>query len=197
MVFIYGTGAFPHVQAALESVGLPWVVSEEPTLARRCAGLLLPGGGDIPAGLSRRETAVINAFVSRRRPILGICRGMQALNVYFGGTLHGCIPGHQQLGGDLLHATQAQGLTARLLGAAPVVTSNHHQAVNTLGRGLMACQWAEDGTIEAVVHRTLPVLGVQYHPERQSFALRRTDAADAATLFHWWAGLLVEKAELF
>lgn len=51
--------------------------------------------------------------------------------------------------------------------------------------------------LEAVVHRTLPVLGVQYHPERQSFSLRRTEAADAAALFHWWAGLVMEKAELF
>ena len=46
---------------------------------------------------------------------------------------------------------------------------------------------AEDGIVEAVVHETLPVLGVQYHPERQSFCLRRDDATDAATLFRWWA----------
>ena len=76
---------------------------------------------------------------------------------------------------------------AQLLGPSPLVTSNHHQAVKTLGRGLTVCQRAEDGIVEAVVHETLPVLGVQYHPERQSFCLRRDDATDAAAFFRWWA----------
>ena len=67
------------------------------------------------------------------------------------------------------------------------VTSNHHQAVRVLGQGLTACQWTADGVAEAIVHETLPVLGVQYHPERQSFRRRRDDAADAAALFRWWA----------
>ena len=75
---------------------------------------------------------------------------------------------------------------AQLLGPSPLVTSNHHQAVKTLGRGLTVCQRAEDGIVEAVVHETLPVLGVQYHPERQSFALRRQDAVDAAAVFAYF-----------
>ena len=112
---------------------------------------------------------------------------MQALNVYFGGTLHDRIAGHQLPQGDMVHLTRAEGLMAQLLGPSPLVTSNHHQAVKTLGRGLTVCQRAEDGIVEAVVHETLPVLGVQYHPERQSFRLRRDDTSDAAALFRWWA----------
>ena len=112
---------------------------------------------------------------------------MQALNVYFGGTLHDRIPGHQLAAGDMVHVTRAEGLAAQLLGPAPAVTSNHHQAVKALGQGLTACQWAQDGVVEAIVHGTLPVLGVQYHPERQSFQRRRDDAADAAPLLRWWA----------
>ena len=187
MVLIYGEGTFDNYRAALGAVGIETVVSMDTALARRCGGLLLPGGGDIFGRLSRRETAAINAFICRRRPILGICRGMQALNVYFGGTLHDRIAGHQLLQGDMVHLTRAEGLMAQLLGPSPVVTSNHHQAVKTLGRGLTVCQRAEDGIVEAVVHETLPVLGVQYHPERQSFRLRRDDASDAAALFRWWA----------
>ena len=187
MVLIYGEGAFDNYRAALGAVGIETVVSMDTALARRCGGLLLPGGGDIFGRLSRRETAAINAFICRRRPILGICRGMQALNVYFGGALHDRIAGHQLLQGDMVHLTRAEGLMAQLLGPSPVVTSNHHQAVKTLGRGLTVCQRAEDGIVEAVVHETLPVLGVQYHPERQSFRLRRDDASDAAALFRWWA----------
>ena len=187
MVLIYGEGTFDNYRAALGAVGIETVVSMDTALARRCGGLLLPGGGDIFGRLSRRETAAINAFICHRRPILGICRGMQALNVYFGGTLHDRIAGHQLPQGDMVHLTSAEGLMAQLLGPSPLVTSNHHQAAKTLGRGLTVCQRAEDGIVEAVVHETLPVLGVQYHPERQSFRLRRDDASDAAALFRWWA----------
>ena len=185
MVMIYGQGTFDNYRAALAAVGLETEVSTDTAVARRCKGLLLPGGGDIFGGLDRRETAVINAFVARRRPVLGICRGMQALNVYFGGTLHDQIAGHQLAAGDMVHPTRAEGLPAELLGDAPYVTSNHHQAVRTVGRELVVCQWTADGVAEGLCHPSLPIVGVQYHPERQSFGLLRPDAADGAPLFHW------------
>lgn len=148
-----------------------------------CSGLLLPGGGDIGKSLYGSEQKLIQSFVQSKRPILGICRGMQALNVYFGGDLHDRIPGHQQPRGDLIHRTLTVGRLARLLGRCPAVTSNHHQALRRLGRGLQAVQVAPDGIIEAVEHATLPIWGVQWHPERQSFTRLRPDAADAAPLF--------------
>ena len=119
--------------------------------------------------------------------MLGICRGMQAINVYFGGTLHRWIPGHQQPQGDLLHATRTVGPLTALIGPEPVVTSNHHQAVDRLGEGLAVLQRAADGTAECIRHGTLPVWGVQWHPERQSYALRRPDAADGAAVFEAFA----------
>ena len=112
---------------------------------------------------------------------------MQAINVYFGGTLHRWIPGHQQPQGDLLHATRTVGPLTALLGPEPVVTSNHHQAVDWLGEGLAVLQRAADGTAECIRHGTLPVWGVQWHPERQSYALRRPDAADGAAVFEAFA----------
>lgn len=187
MVMIYGEGAFPHYRSALAAVGLASRVSGAAETAVQYEALLLPGGGDISGPLGVRETSVIRHFMSRGLPVLGICRGMQALNVCCGGTLYRRIPGHQQEGGDLLHATRTDGLMTALLGAESMVTSNHHQAIELVGKGLIPCQWTPDGTIEAVCHETLPVLGVQYHPERQSFAQLRSDAADGAPIFRWFA----------
>lgn len=79
---------------------------------------------------------------------------------------------------------------AALLWPCPVVNSNHHQAVDRAGEGLRLCQWALDGTAEALYAPDRPVLGVQWHPERQSFALRREDAADGAPVFRWFRDAL-------
>lgn len=56
----------------------------------------------------------------------------------------------------------------------------------------MVRQWAADGVIEGICHSRLPVLGVQWHPERQAFALRRGEAADGAAVF-WWLRRQAEK----
>lgn len=186
MVFLYGDGRFDNYRAAIEAVGGHLLISTDLALAQSCEGLLLPGGGDICGALDGEEADVIQFFVDHRRPILGICRGMQALNVFFGGSLYDYIPGHQLPQGDILHATSASGCLCRLLGEGPTVNSNHHQAIKTLGRGLRICQWSRDGVIEGICHCRLPILGVQWHPERQSFALRRADAVDAAPIFDWF-----------
>ncbi|WP_374195703.1 gamma-glutamyl-gamma-aminobutyrate hydrolase family protein, partial [Streptomyces sp. MBT53] len=102
-------------------------------------------------------------------PLLGICRGMQLLNVAVGGTLVQHIDGHAKTPGvfgrhpvkpvpGTLYATAVPEETS--------VPTFHHQAVDRLGAGLVVSAWAEDGTVEAV---ELPsadwVLGVQWHPE--------------------------------
>ena len=176
---------YVNYKAALSAVGLEAVVGADREEATRCAALLLPGGGDIADRLLPEEERVIAAFTAAEKPILGICRGLQALNVFFGGTLYAYIPGHQSPEGDILHATRAVGELAELVGTEPLVNSNHHQAVDRAGEGLRLCQWALDGTAEALYAPDRPVLGVQWHPERQSFALRREDAADGAPVFRW------------
>jgi len=178
VVMIYGEGAFDSYRAALAAVGQESAVSLDPAMARRCGGLLLPGGGDIFGALGRRETAVINAFVARRRPILGICRGMQALNVYFGGTLFQDLPSQHPHGIDH-HMTPPYDRavhTVSLVPGTPLqtalkkdelgVNSYHHQAIRRLAPRLEVMAIAEDGIIESVY---LPdyrfVWGMQWHPE--------------------------------
>ncbi len=147
------------------------------------AGLLLPGGWDLDPRLygqenrgsegidGERDAAELRAverFLSLGRPILGICRGAQLLNVAFGGTLIQHMENHDRIHGeDRYHATRTEDpLLRELYGETFVVNSSHHQAADRLGNGLRAVQWAEDGVVEALRHETLPVFAVQWHPER-------------------------------
>lgn len=186
-VFIRGEkDTYANYAAALHEVGCRVCLSTDISQADLCDGLVLPGGGDIPGKLDGSEYKLIQSFIDTKRPILGVCRGMQALNVWFGGTLYEDIPHHRVSGCDMVHPTRAEDYIRMLLGTAPVVNSNHHQAILQLGDGLVETQWAHDGIIEAVRHETLPIWGVQWHPERQSYGLRRPDAANAAPLFDYF-----------
>ena len=161
--------------------------------------LLLPGGGDvhprfygqqingstdIDEARDGRELALVDKFLRAGKPIVGICRGLQLLNVYFGGTLRQHIEGHSQIDGvDRLHAINtAPGLLRALYGARFTVNSAHHQAFDTMGEGLQVLACAPDGTAEAIAHKALPVFAVQWHPERLCGAFSRPEAVDGAAL---------------
>ena len=109
-VLLYGVpGQYGNYAAALEAAGARVVLCRDLSRSLDCDGLLLPGGGDIRGPLPGTETFLVDSFVRSRRPILGICRGMQALNVYWGGTLRD-ISGHQLPRGDMVHPTRAEGI---------------------------------------------------------------------------------------
>ncbi|HEY8281617.1 MAG TPA: gamma-glutamyl-gamma-aminobutyrate hydrolase family protein [Leifsonia sp.] len=122
------------------------------------------------------QLALVRRAIARETPLLGICRGLQILNVALGGTLvqHlGDANTHRNHGAPIsgimtTHPVElsAGSRAARLLGASVVdVRSAHHQAVDAVGDGLVVTGRAPDGHIEAVEHRTAPAIGVQWHPE--------------------------------
>lgn len=124
-----------------------------------------------PPALARDawELALIDAALAAGVPLLGICRGMQLLNVALGGTLVQHIDGHAETPGVFGHHLVKPVPGTLYAAAVPEETSVptfHHQAVDRLGAGLEISAWAGDGTPEAV---ELPsaawVLGVQWHPE--------------------------------
>lgn len=156
----------------------------EATVAR-LDGLVVAGGPDVdPAryGAERSprtgppaperdawELALVDAALSAGTPLLGICRGMQLLNVALGGTLVQHLDGHAEVvgvfGGHPVKPVPGT-LYAEVVPEETTVPTYHHQAVDRLGEGLVPSAYAADGTVEAV---ELPseawVLGVQWHPE--------------------------------
>ena len=197
--------------AALEGAGARPVAGRCPAPDLTCAGLLLTGGGDLDWTLfaredggsqppdrerDRAELALCRAFLAAGKPILGICRGMQVLNVALGGDLIQNLPPdlrpfHTREGQDLVHPVrcEADSFLAPLYGPVFPVNSSHHQAVGRLGEGLRAAARSEGGVLEALELPGRPVLGVQFHPERMAFGRRRPDPVDGAPLFTYFLSL--------
>ncbi|HUB97387.1 MAG TPA: gamma-glutamyl-gamma-aminobutyrate hydrolase family protein [Stellaceae bacterium] len=154
-------------------------------------GLILTGGADVEPhrygfrdanhvcatfpGRDDAEWQILDAAFARRLPMLAICRGMQLLNVFAGGTLVPDLPatGTHQLDDGQRHRIEIEGGSAlgMLVGHAEgEVSSSHHQAVAKLGSGLQVAARHADGTIEAIewTHpmRKPWLAAVQWHPER-------------------------------
>ena len=146
-------------------------------------GFMFCGGGDIsPSYYSRStknicslrdefEKALFDEIYSKDKPILGICRGEQVINVFLGGTLHPHIDAHMQSESREVRTQEVVlregGYLNLLLGEKRLcVNSFHHQAVKELGKGLVAEAFSSDGHLEAfssLEHRFC--IGVQWHPE--------------------------------
>jgi putative glutamine amidotransferase len=191
-----------YVEAVRGAGGLPVIVpplpeADLPALYARLDGLLLAGGADLDPALYRAaphpattgldperdaaELLLARRALAERKPLLGICRGAQALAVAAGGTLYQDLP--TEVAGALPHAfpypdyaadhlahpvrVEEDSLLARCLGT-PVaqVNSRHHQAARQVPVGLQVVAWAPDGVIEALEAPGHPcALGVQWHPE--------------------------------
>ena len=138
----------------------------------------LYGGPEDYSGAGHHEpwadevsAAAIRARVASGTPLLGVCRGLQLMNVALGGTLVQDMAGHTAHAADPFVTTGLHPARA----AYPIdlpheVRCTHHQAVGALAPGLRVIARAADGTIEAVAHHRAPALGVQFHPEHPDVA---------------------------
>lgn len=136
--------------------------------------LPLLGETDYPRDLY--EIALIKKATQKNIPIFGVCRGLQVINVAFGGTLYQDLSYAPQK--ILLHSQkerrecashtiniQENSFLYPIFQDRGYVNSFHHQAIDRLGKGLKAVAYSEDQMIEAIEHISLPITAVQFHPE--------------------------------
>jgi len=158
-------------------------------------GLILTGGIDINPLLYGEEPAENLGRISSERdefdldllkcvskmgkPVLAICRGIQVVNIAFGGTLHQDLAGmseffvrHEQLSGPSVAShtvhIEKDSYLHKIFGGKIVTNSFHHQAIKRLANGFKAVAHSTDGVIEAIEKEDLLVVGVQWHPERMA-----------------------------
>ena len=176
-------------------------------------GLILCGGNDVDPKYYNEEIngsvdidnkrdevdfALLKAYIDAGKPVLGICRGFQLINIYFGGTLYQDIKEanlHKRINDvDSVHSINAEknSIIAKLYGQDVSVNSAHHQAVKELGKGLRATAYWQDKYIEAFEHTELPIFAVQWHPERTCFSMARNDTCDGSKLFEYFIKLCEE-----
>lgn len=192
-----------YFDAVLAAGGIPVMVSYGEReaiqqIAQRFDGLLITGGEDLDPALFHQsrhpatqttdprldelDLGLIEEFAARNKPILGICRGIQSINVCFGGTLYQDIntqvsslrpQGHQQnkaKPGLPMNATfhdacfEPGTRLYALFGERHPVNSFHHQNIDQLAPGFTVCARSEDGLIEGIEKEG--ILAVQWHPER-------------------------------
>lgn len=215
-VFLFGDRKKrANYAAALEAYGMEAVISLNAAEGEDCHGLLLPGGADldpllygqqnqgsrgIDPELDRAELALARQFVESGRPVLGICRGLQVLNVAFGGSLVQDLPtaaAHcwEEPEGDKCHRVSAPrgSFLHRLYGEDFSVNSAHHQGAGQLAQGFLSSARAEDGVIEGLEWPEKAVFAVQFHPERMTLNHRRQDTVDGGEIFRFFLGILEER----
>ncbi|MBR6770654.1 MAG: gamma-glutamyl-gamma-aminobutyrate hydrolase family protein [Lachnospiraceae bacterium] len=229
-----------NYESALHQMGASFLTTLDSACFPYFDGLLLPGGGDIDPSLFGEQNRgsknidkeldtiqlqALDFFIQTKKPVLGICKGMQIINVGLGGTIiqdmgdiknrqdgssiqkindlsnieavfnpQDILERHAWNQEDRVHPTHL--ITDSFLSClyqtdSLITNSAHHQSIGKLGRGLQIIQWADDGIPEGIVHSSLPLFGVQWHPERQfpKYRKKDKDLADGRLVFSYFVNL--------
>lgn len=212
-ILISQSTKLPNYVEALEANGAIVTAEYLPKYSDEYDGLLISGGVDIhPRHYGQQingsvnideardaaEIELLRRFVEARKPVMGICRGHQLINVFFGGSLiqHIDTADSHRAEGDAVHSVDsAEGaILTSLYGRHFPVNSSHHQAVDRLGKGLHTVQVSSrDGVIEGTEHDALPIFSVQWHPERTTLGRARPDTVDGGAIFKYFVELCRSK----
>ena len=187
-----------YVNAILNANALPVLIPVNDNdeylneLMKRIDGLLVTGGEDVnpmvyhesyhflqgESCLERDmfDIGIIRKCIENKKPILGICRGLQVINVALAGTLYQDI---SEVSQDVYNHRQKEekyypihyiyneegSFLYSIFGEKCAVNSFHHQCIKELGKGLKAVSSSDDGVVEAIEHVSLPIYATQFHPE--------------------------------
>ena len=192
---------------AVTGCGAQAVAEYCPKYSDEYDGLILCGGNDISPSYygeeingskdiddvrDKAEFELADKFIKSGKPVMGICRGYQLLNIYFGGSLYQDIENsslhRSTTEGDAFHKSTANegSILHSLYGKEFIVNSAHHQAIKKAGEGIVVTSFAQDGTADAFEHSSLAVIGVQWHPERVCFGKGSKDAVDGAEIIRYF-----------
>lgn len=198
-----------NYENAFRNLGALPVTSLHVPFIEEYDALVLPGGGDIDPllfgqinkgsrtinpELDRIQFFILKSFVKEKKPILGICKGMQLINIAFGGDIHqnlNTASYHEYIEKDQIHpsCSHKDSLLSQLYGCQFNVNSAHHQGCWHPGHHIRYIQYANDGVIEGLCHCHLPIIGVQWHPERMCFDHASDEFVDGSILLSYFLSL--------
>lgn len=172
------------------------IVTSLQTVCTLCSGLIIPGSaidvnpscyGEPALQQAIDEYAfdrkVIEVFQKKKKPILGVCGGMQELNVYFGGTLKRNVPNHRKVEHEVVFSMDS--FLEKIYNSCTISTNSFHsQAVDKVAPSLQIAARAFDDTIEAIQSEDELILGIQWHPE-VDFA-QSVESNDGTKIFEYF-----------
>ena len=145
------------------------------------------------------DDAIVDAFVKAGKPILGICLGLQVLNLHFGGTLADGFKfkdGIEHMLCAHLSLSTDESVTKPLFGECFMINSRHNRKIDVLAPGLIATAYSPDGVIEEIKHESLPIWAFEWHPERMRGDYREPPTGpDTTPLFKWFMDVCAEKRD--